>query len=108
MCENFVSVVFSFKEKKEDSKKFDPAQPSKLVGFLSSFAYSSSKWKGKEKNGNFGIQNKIEKKKGKRKEIHTHSKQSFAKVACANLPYVPTQSREKHTHTYISDADKQC
>ncbi|KAH4338061.1 hypothetical protein HBH98_214270 [Parastagonospora nodorum] len=49
MCENFVSVVFSFKEKKEDSKKFDPAQPSKLVGFLSSFAYSSSKWKGKEK-----------------------------------------------------------
>ncbi|KAH4598663.1 hypothetical protein HBI24_217090 [Parastagonospora nodorum] len=100
MCENFVSVVFSFKEKKEYSKKFDPAQPSKLVGFLSSFAYSSSKWKGKEKNGNFGIQNKIEKKKGKRKE-NTHTPNSRSqKLLALTFPMYPHKV-EKNTHIHI-------
>ncbi|KAH4892986.1 hypothetical protein HBH74_201580 [Parastagonospora nodorum] len=90
MCENFVSVVFSFKEKKEDSKKFDPAQPSKLVGFLSSFAYSSSKWKGKEKNGNFG----------KRKE-NTHTPNSRSqKLLALTFPMYPHKV-EKNTHIHI-------
>ncbi|KAH6482853.1 hypothetical protein HBI55_229180 [Parastagonospora nodorum] len=85
MCENFVSVVFSFKEKKEDSKKFDPAQPSKLVGFLSSFAYSSSK---------------LKKKKGKRKE-NTHTPNSRSqKLLALTFPMYPHKV-EKNTHIHI-------